>query len=496
MHGTMTKTLRPHQVRAIEMLRNSIRGKKRRPVLKLPTGAGKTLIATKIIANARERGNRVLFIVDAIELIDQTVNAFYGEGLSGIGVIQANHQMTDYSRPIQIASVQTLARRKPPEFDMAIVDECHAQYAAIRELMDQNPGKIFIGLSATPWSKGLGLLYDDLIEPATIRDLTELGYVAKLQAYAPSHPDLTGVKVRAGEYQEEQLSKVMRGEKLVADIVETWKRLGDNRPTFCFCVDRAHAAAMQERFQREWIGCGYIDGMTEARERKAIKAQLDAGEIQIVVSVGTMIKGVDWKIGTIIDAQPTKSPMRHVQKLGRLRPFPEWEYALVLDHSDNILRLGLPIDIHRDTLCTKKKGEKGDAEAMMTKQPTGCPACGQVRSDRSKACPCGFVPKVQGADIEEGAGSLALVNGDKAGPKKQKATPAEKAQFFAEMLGYAKEKGKKDSYALAVFRERYQEWPHKKNGVQPVEPSIETRMYIQAKNIRWSKGKGRSDAKR
>lgn len=449
-------------------------------------------IATKIISNAVAKGNRILFIVDAIELIDQTVNAFYNEGLHGIGVIQAQHAMTDYSRPIQVASVQTLARRTPPDFDMAIVDECHAQYAAVRELMDRNPDKIFIGLSATPWSKGLGLMYDDMIEPATIRDLTELGYVAKLQAYAPSHPDLTGVKVRAGEYQEEQLSKVMRGEKLVADIVETWKRLGDNRPTFCFCVDRAHAAAMQERFQREWIGCGYIDGMTDARERKAVRAQLDAGDIKIVVSVGTMIKGVDWKIGTIIDAQPTKSPMRHVQKLGRLRPFKEWEYALVLDHSDNILRLGLPIDIHRDTLCTKKKGEKGDAEAMATKQPTGCPSCGQVRSDRSTPCPCGYVFKVQGADIQEGNGSLALIGGEKEGPKKQKATPAEKAQFYAELLQLSLDRGKTNSYALAMFMERFGHWPHSKSGIKPIPVSEETARWVKSRQIRFAKPKGRT----
>lgn len=485
------KVLRPHQTLAIDMLRQSLISKRKRPVLRLPTGAGKTLIAAKIIANAMSKGKRVLFVVDAIELIDQTVNAFYTEGLSGIGVIQAQHPMTDFSRPLQIASVQTLARRTPPAFDLCIIDEAHTLYQAHKDLMENNPTVPFIGLSATPWAKGMGLWFDDLVQPASIRELTELGYVAKLQAYAPSHPDLTGVKVRAGEYQEEQLSKVMRGEKLVADIVETWKRLGDNRPTFCFCVDRAHAAAMQERFQREWIGCGYIDGMTEARDRKAIKAQLDAGEIQIVVSVGTMIKGVDWKIGTIIDAQPTKSPMRHVQKLGRLRPFPEWSHALVLDHSDNILRLGLPIDIHRDTLCTKKKGEKSDGEASTSQQAKGCPACGQISNERGKQCPCGFTPKVQGAEIAEGAGALALVGGEKAGPKKNEPTPAEKENFYAQLIWWAQENGKTEHQASGKFKDKFGHWPARKNGIRPIKPEPETLSWIRARNIRWAKSKQR-----
>lgn len=482
------KILRPHQTSAIELLRASLIKGAKRPILTAPTGCGKTLIATKIIANAQAKGKRVMFVVDAVELIDQTVNAFYGEGLHSIGVIQAQHPLTDYSKQLQIASVQTLARRTPPAFDLCIIDEAHSVFAMHRKLMEDNPTVPFIGLSATPWAKGMGLLYDDLIQPASIAELTELGYVARLAAYAPSHPDLTGVSVKAGEYEDEQLSKVMQGEKLVADIVDTWKRLGENRPTLCFCVDRAHAAAMQERFQREWIGCGYIDGDTPKEQRKAIRRQLEADEIKIVVSVGTMIKGVDWKFGCVIDAQPTRSKMRHVQKLGRLRPFPEWPEAIVLDHSDNILRLGLPIDIHRDTLCTAKKGEKDEVGEAQTKyEPKPCPKCNKIKPAGLKACPCGFEFKVQAADIEEGAGTLARIDGKKEGPKKQEATPEQKRQFYAEALGYAKLKGKTDKFALAIFRNRYKEWPHKTQSVIPLQPTSETISYITARNIRYAK---------
>lgn len=265
------------------------------------------------------------------------------------------------------------------------------------------------------------------------------------------------------------------------------KELGDWRPTLCFCVDRAHARAMQERFQNDGIGCGYIDGETSKDDRKAVRRQLDDREISIVVSVGTMIKGVDWKFGTVIDAQPTKSPMRHVQKLGRLRPFPEWPEAIVLDHSDNILRLGLPIDIHRETLCTAKKGErmKGE-EAEANYKPKSCPNCSLVKPSGQSKCPCGYEFKVAPGEIEEANGSLARVDGAGRGPKKDP-TPDEKLHFYRQLLGWATLNGRPRKQADGKFKDKFGHWPAKKNGVQPTAPSAEVLSWVKASQIRWVK---------
>lgn len=493
------KVLRPHQIRGEEMLRESGRRGKKRPVLDLPPGSGKTRLAAELFKKARAKGKRCLFVVDAVELIDQTVNALFEEGLHDIGVVQADHPLTDYSKPIQVASIQTLARRKCPEFDLCINDECHILYDAHIKIMQDNPSKMIIGMSATPWTKGLGNYYDDLVKPATVGELTDQNYVAKLQAYAPSHPDLAGVKIKAGEYDETQLSQVMQGEKLIADVVETWKRLGQNRPTLAFCVDRNHARAVQERFQAEWIQCGYIDGTMHRNERKEVRRQLDAGEIKIVVSVGTMIKGVDWKFGTIVDAQPTRSHMRHVQKYYRLRPFAEWDNTgIVLDHSDNILRLGLPIDIHRDTLCTKKKGEKSDGKGEAENsggEPATCKKCTALIKPGDKSCyVCGFERKPQGADIEEGAGSLSLVGGDTVGPKKDKYTPEFKRQFLAELYGWAQAAGKNDAQVAGKYKAKMGEWPDRGIRPLPAKPSPETLNFIRSQNIRYAMSNGRKRA--
>ncbi len=121
----MNRALRPHQSQAIEMLKQSLRSGKRRPLVQAPTGFGKTLVAAAIIEGALAKGKRVIFTVPVLPLVEQTVEAFRNDGVRNIGVIQGFHMMTDWSLPVQIASVQTLQRRKIPEADVVIIDECH-----------------------------------------------------------------------------------------------------------------------------------------------------------------------------------------------------------------------------------------------------------------------------------------------------------------------------------------------------------------------------------
>src|SRR3546814_5013289 len=140
------------------LLRKGLASGKRKPMLQVPTGGGKTRTAGAIVELMRQRDKRAVFIVDAISLIDQTVQSFYDLGLSDIGVIQADHAMTDWSKPIQVASVQTLQRRGMPEVDLAIVDEAHVRNQWLEKQFGSADWgkKPVIGLSATPWSKGLG----------------------------------------------------------------------------------------------------------------------------------------------------------------------------------------------------------------------------------------------------------------------------------------------------------------------------------------------------
>ena len=144
--------LRDYQKQTIDQLRQSLQAGKKRPVVQAPTGAGKTVIAAALVNMARDRGKRVIFTVPFLSLINQTVERFFQNGIYEVGVMQGDHGMTNPNMPVQVCSVQTLARRNIPKADLVIVDECHNMFKIYDKWMNE-PDWVdvpFIGLTATP----------------------------------------------------------------------------------------------------------------------------------------------------------------------------------------------------------------------------------------------------------------------------------------------------------------------------------------------------------
>src|SRR5262249_7901448 len=148
----------------------------------------------------------------------QTIEMFYREGIN-VGVIQAKHPQTDWSLPVQVASVQTLQRRGSiPEADVVMIDECHKWFLFYARWF-QDPKWLqtpIIGLSATAWTKGLGAYYRQLIVASSTKDMIKQGLLSQFKVFAPTHPDLSDVRIVAGDYHEGELSAKMSERKLVA----------------------------------------------------------------------------------------------------------------------------------------------------------------------------------------------------------------------------------------------------------------------------------------
>ena len=319
--------LRPYQINAIARVDDAIDRGMRRIMLQLATGAGKTLIASAMV---RDRNKPTIFCVPAIELIDQTVEKFHREGIHDIGVMQAAHMRTNSSQPIQIAGIQTLMRREIPRADLVFIDEAHRLFSFYGRWFTDPAWKDvpFIGLSATPWTKGLGRLYEELIIAATTQDLIDLGFLSKFRVFAPAHPDLKGVRTVAGDYHEGDLGDAMDKAPLVADIVDTWLKHGRGRPTLCFAVNRVHAQHIRDRFVEAGVRAGYVDCFSTSVERIEVRNEFASGELEVVCNVGVFTMGVDWDVRCIILARPTKSEMLFVQIIGRgLRPAPDKRYS-------------------------------------------------------------------------------------------------------------------------------------------------------------------------
>lgn len=474
------KELRPHQIRALEQIRQSVHAGNTRVVLQAATGFGKTLVAAKIIEGALAKGNRVIFTAPTVSLIDQTVRSFEAEGIRDIGVMQANHPRTDSLSQVQVASVQTLARREIPHAAVIIVDEAHVRAKVIEQLMDQRLDVIFIGLSATPWAKGMGLRWQDLVTPVTIGDLIDQGFLSSFTAYAPDVPDLSGVKVKDGDYDESGLEAVMGDAKLMGSVVNTWLERGKDQPTLCFCVNRAHAAELAAQFERHGIATACVDARTDRVERQIINQRFSSGEVRIICSVRTMTTGVDLPVSCIIDAAPTKSEMLHVQKIGRgLRVNPGTEDCIVLDHAGNSLRLGLVTDIHHPTLDKTRNGETQPSKKGAEKLPKACVKCETLHAGRICSA-CGHERKPV-ANIEAADGDLVEIAGRKA-----KVTKAEKQLFWSMARWVDRERSKGGRLAKALYKGKFGVWPR---GLEdtPMAPDQAFLNYEHSRRIAYAK---------
>ena len=511
------RTLRTDQAEALDNLRAAVGRGQKRIVMQAPTGFGKTVLSAALVENALAKKKKVLFTVPTLMLIDQTVEMFYSQGITEVGVIQAKHEQTDWSQPVQVASVQTLMKRPMPEHDVAVVDEVHKWYGKFYPKWLRDPKYLripVIGLSATPWTQGLGTYFGHFIKASTTQELIDAGLLSGFRVFAPSHPDLSAVRTVAGDYQQDELSAKMSEGKLVADAVETWLKLGEQRPTLCYAVDRLHAKHLQAKFEAAGVACGYQDAYTEDHDvrvkkggeftgefregRKSIKRKFHSGEYKVVCNVGTLTVGIDWDVRCISLCRPTKSDMLFVQIVGRgLRTAPGKDHCLILDHSDNHLRLGFVTDI--DASYTGLRDGKAPAHECRTEAirlPKECPQCAFLKPPKCAKCPaCGFVAQAVNS-VKPEAGELRELKPKpkvKPTPKSQM-TMEQKARFYAELKGYEIHKGYQSGWAARSYRDKTGVWPNSFSGVPPlVTQSAETMQWIKSRQIAYARSKAKHE---
>jgi superfamily II DNA or RNA helicase len=458
--------------------------------------SGKTKIAAQIVDGALRKGNRLAFVVSSISLIDQTLESFASEGIRGMGVIQANHEATDWAQPVQICSIQTLNKRgKFPAAQVVVYDECHSLHKTHKDWITHPEWTNipFIGLSATPWARGLGKYFDSLLVVDTTQNLIEKGLLSKFKVFATGHPDLTGVKIVAGDYHEKQLSDAMQKGSLTADIVKTWQLRWGKDKTLIFGVDRAHAKSLQERFTESGISCAYQDALTTTLERAEIKRQFHNGEVRAISNVGTLTVGVDYDVRCLILARPTRSEILYTQIVGRaLRTAPGKDFAILLDHSDTTQNLGLVTDIHHEHLSG---GKTPEVERKYKKPlPKPCPKCACVLPRVAGVCPnCGEEIKPHVSGLVEIDGELVEITAagyradKKSRTNRYTATIEEKAKFLAGLKYIGIERGYKSGWSANQYRMKFQVWPdHSIQEIPPSPPTMEVKMWVRSSQIRWA----------
>ena len=438
--------LRDYQLRAVEDARAQYRLGKRRIVMMLPTGSGKTVIAASMIRSATDKGTRTLFLVHRRELVLQAAERLRAWGVEP-GIIAAGTP-EHRDRPCQVASIQTLARRERPDAGLVFVDECqHARAQTWSDLLDLYRGSCVVGLSATPYrldGLGLGALFESIVQPISVLELCESGVLVAPRVLAPPGPDLSGVRKVHGEYDLVQLSEVM--EKLCGNTVEHWLKHGSGRKTVGFAVNIAHSCELVRRFQAAGVRAAHVDGGTSREERDSVLAQLRDGALDVVWNC--MILGEGWDLPALscaVLARPTASMALHRQQIGRIMRAADGKgEALVLDHAGNTHRHGLVTD-HIDVSLADR--------AKRTVSPfKTCPKCFCVVAIGESVCPeCGHVWTVERAEendkTEETDGQLVEF------------TRASRREFYLGLVTEASARSRRLGWARYKFKEKFGAWP-------------------------------------
>ena len=460
--GATLPTPRQFQDYAHQELRKGFAEGHRCQLLCAPTGAGKTVLALRVAHEALLRGKRVVFLADRTTLINQTSAAADAVGLTQHAIIQAGHPRRDNSLPFQIASAQTIAKREFwPQVDVLIVDEAHTMHSVWTDFAKTTKAAV-IGLSATPFAKGMGQVFSRLVNATTMHDLTESGVLVPMRVLSCTKPDMAGAAVgKSGEWSDKAAEE--RGMEIVGDVVGEWLKFGENRKTIVFGASIAHSKELCRQFIDAGVMAAVFTSETNASEREMLVAEFSKPDasLRVLVSVEALAKGFDVQdVGCVVDCRPLrKSLSTAIQMWGRgLRSSPATgkKDCILLDHSGNILRFADDFEqVYFNGVESLDMGEKLDS--TVRKEPEqyeakACPSCGHKPFGK-RCMACGFEKPAPAIETST-AGEMVEIAVGKG--KNRKVLAESPAHLWGQVCAYARQHSapeKQHGRAWHLFRE-------------------------------------------
>ena len=493
--STGTKiNLRSSQGAAIQAARDAMKAGNGRVVIVAPCGFGKSVVASAFIEAAMQRGSKVWFLVDRQILVNDMSAKLASFGIDH-GVLMSGHWRWDQSKPVQVVSIQTAEKRGwADDIDLLITDEAHANMRrAFLAFIEKSPKTKVIGLTATPFQKDMGRVYQAVINPTSTNRQIEEGHLVPLRIFQCLQADMTGAKTIAGEYSDSVVAE--RGRQIIGDIVSTWKEktievFGGPVKTIVFTADIAHGADVCAGFAAAGFDFRQISCKTGAEDRDEIISEFRKPDSTIhgLVSCGVLTRGfdvTDVQVGVM--ARPLrKSFSEFIQQVGRIQRAHEGkEFGLLLDHAGNVARF-LPEMEELFENGVTSLAEPADAKPPR-KEPTKdelgdifCPKCGVMWEKAQTTCSCGYVKKKRTA-VETVPGRMVEVV---LGGKK---LADNRFDLFSQLCTLAREAGYKPGWAGNQFKNIVGEWPKWSfDSTHDVAITHATRSKIRSLQIAWA----------
>lgn len=394
-------------------------------VIAIPTGAGKSLVIAAIIKEYMSKKN-ILVLSHVKEILEQnkaTIEGFIPD--CDVCVYSSMLGKKDIG-PVTIAGIQSAYRQHNSFkiFDIIIIDECHLvsddDNSMYRKLIGKIPDHKLIGMTATPFRLGRGLIYGEgrqfdticynCIHVESFAKLIKEGYLCNLTTKrTKAEMDVSDIKLIGGDFSEKDLSDRFNRDAITSEIVKEIMAAGKDRKSWLvFAIDMKHAESIAELLIRSKIPtCVIHSKMSDIgfNRDKVIKG-IKSGKYRCAVSVNILTTGFDHPaIDLIAMVRPTQSVTLHVQSLGRgSRIAPGKKNCLVLDFAGNVERLG---PINNVTIVEKKKGSaSGDP---IVKE---CPNCQSLVHVSVRLCPdCGYKFKFQHGLVSNGKAFVVIDEG-------------------------------------------------------------------------------------
>lgn len=339
--------LRGYQKRMVRAVRRQQKSFRSIVLVEFP-GAGKTHEAAQIIRADVAKGARVLILAHRAEILKQTLAKLMAAGIprGAIGFIWGQYGL-NLSAPVQIASVQTLARRAAPKhIDLVVVDEAHhVQARSWRKILSWYPRAKVLGLTATPErldGKPLREIFERMVLGEPCEKLIVDGWVVRPEIWTREDAWRPKVLRRGGgDYAAKDAAHAMSRSTIIGGIPRSYLKHARGLPAVGFAATKDQAKKLIAAFHAVGVTSEPLFDDHSERERETILARLKSGETKVVWTCDILGEGWDYPgARCVILARPTLSVARYIQWCGRgMRPGAR---SVILDHAGNYAVHGPP----------------------------------------------------------------------------------------------------------------------------------------------------------
>lgn len=402
--------LRYYQQEAIDSIFTYFENNDGNPLICLPTASGKSLVIAGFMERVLKQWpfQRFLVLSHVKELLDQNYNKLLAIWPNApAGIYSSGLKRKDVHNPVVFGGIASIVNKVEMfgHRDIVIVDECHLispksttmYQKALNKLKEINPYLKVIGLTATPYRIGQGMLTDDGLFTNICYDLTNIrgfnklideGYLCKLIAKpTETELDVSDVKIGTnGDYQQDQLQAAVDKKDITYKaLTELLKYKEGRNSCIIFASGVEHAEHICEMMNNVFnIPTTVIHSKMKDDERDKRLVDFKNYKYWCVVNNNILTVGVDIPQLDICGMlRPTTSTSLWVQALGRLtRIHPDKQNALILDYAGNTMRLG-PIN---DPVIPRKKGQRSGQAPIKV-----CPQCDVLVHASLRVCDnCGY----------------------------------------------------------------------------------------------------------